>query len=506
MSIHMTLSPQSSVLDVSENGDDSSDFQMDDLGVSDEPRDSERSGDDDDVAAIDSAPVEVIAATSEKTTKKGKVKGKPRKKANGRPKRPLSGYNLFFKMERERIINDRQDKKVTWEDIAGFQFERGHVHTRRRHRKSHGKIGFRELARTIAEKWKNLNPECKVLFETRASLEKHRYLAAREDWKRGQSNTRDSSTTTTEDDINMLTESEQCIFDNYGFQGTTHSNANVFALSIGAGPGGMNARASSYCQGIPIQMKNDLSLASFAKSMAAKKQLHSPLRQDHIDAYSMAAHHQLDSQLRQDHLTRSLVTQNQLQIQNQQPVNFERKLQRAKAIMEQAHFQSELFQAEGMNGLVRTYDQQISVPNHYEVQSIVPPYAGGDYYDVAAQAYNLVQEVFPACGDDANDSATMMGSAHPSMREFHAANKSASMAAAPTHFVRFGGQQEQLYQPTRSPSNNMRQMQEQFHLQQHQLMQLQWQQQQQQAELVEVGLCMDAQDDPPSVEDPCWLF
>ena len=54
---------------------------------------------------------------------------------------------------------------------------------KRVHRKSHGKIGFVELARTIGKRWKLLDPESRRLLEDYHSAEKRKYLMSLNAWK-----------------------------------------------------------------------------------------------------------------------------------------------------------------------------------------------------------------------------------------------------------------------------------------------------------------------------------
>jgi HMG-box domain len=95
------------------------------------------------------------------------------------PKRPLSAYNLFFQLERENILKGEEDRNYTFSNIARIAL----IHykecrlgkPKRKHRKSHGVIGFRELARLVAQKWKKLDDSIKNLFEERAQIEKALY-------------------------------------------------------------------------------------------------------------------------------------------------------------------------------------------------------------------------------------------------------------------------------------------------------------------------------------------
>lgn len=95
------------------------------------------------------------------------------------PKRPLSAYNLFFQLERENILKGEEDQNYTHSNIARIAL----IHykecrlgkPKRKHRKSHGVIGFRELARLVAQKWKKLDDSIKNLFEERAQIEKALY-------------------------------------------------------------------------------------------------------------------------------------------------------------------------------------------------------------------------------------------------------------------------------------------------------------------------------------------
>jgi hypothetical protein len=54
---------------------------------------------------------------------------------------------------------------------------------KRRHRKTHGRISFGDLARTIADKWKAVDPQSKAIFDQYAEVDMHRYRTEVQKWK-----------------------------------------------------------------------------------------------------------------------------------------------------------------------------------------------------------------------------------------------------------------------------------------------------------------------------------
>jgi len=74
-------------------------------------------------------------------------------KTDGKPKRNLSSYNIFFQYERAKIL-------------------------------SHEKVGFEDLGRKIASRWNSLNPEIRDHFDDLAAEDKARYKREMKKWKK----------------------------------------------------------------------------------------------------------------------------------------------------------------------------------------------------------------------------------------------------------------------------------------------------------------------------------
>lgn len=110
-----------------------------------------------------------------------------RKAVKGGPRRPLTAYNLFFQIGRQRLVNGDSVDDISVKDIDNMTIHQQARHKlRTTHQRTHGKIGFQELAKTLGKKWKSLNPVCKRRLDELALIEKKRYAAEMEIWKQSQ--------------------------------------------------------------------------------------------------------------------------------------------------------------------------------------------------------------------------------------------------------------------------------------------------------------------------------
>ena len=111
------------------------------------------------------ASMKVHATTSTSEAVAGNGDGEDR---TGKPKRPLSAYNLFFRDQRTLLLEELPSREG------------------QKPKRSHGKINFKDLANTIAAKWKEILPSEKEKYEKIASVGREKYVKIAKEWKRKQ--------------------------------------------------------------------------------------------------------------------------------------------------------------------------------------------------------------------------------------------------------------------------------------------------------------------------------
>jgi HMG (high mobility group) box len=95
------------------------------------------------------------------------------RKPKGKPKRPLSAYNIFFADVRQDLLTARTNDNG---------------------------IGFQNLAQAVAKKWKDLDPILKVPYIEKAKIAMERYKVELSMWESTQTNLKKRSSTLVPDD------------------------------------------------------------------------------------------------------------------------------------------------------------------------------------------------------------------------------------------------------------------------------------------------------------------
>ena len=96
-------------------------------------------------------------------------------KPTDKPKRSLSAYNYFFQAQRQEILQTMPTRAEG------------------KPRRSHGKIGFADLARLIAGRWKSISREKRAFYEGLAAEDKARYVKEMDEWKKNLNNSMTTS-------------------------------------------------------------------------------------------------------------------------------------------------------------------------------------------------------------------------------------------------------------------------------------------------------------------------
>lgn len=138
------------------------------------------------------------SASSKKTNSQSRKKrrGRPRRnKADGWPKRPLSAYNLFFRDQRKKLIEEAKEaaeRNEYKDDETGQTFTimpdgtrkrvlpQSNPQKKARRAAPHGVISFEELGRRISYEWKKADDNAKEKYRIEAAANLKHYHDALE--------------------------------------------------------------------------------------------------------------------------------------------------------------------------------------------------------------------------------------------------------------------------------------------------------------------------------------
>ena len=100
-----------------------------------------------------------------------------------KPSPALNVYNIFFLIERRRILENRYLSMADIRRILVENRQQGALKKKKRiHRKTHGMVGFKELTNTIASRWKTIDGATRHSLDKLAALDRIHYRKQLKAW------------------------------------------------------------------------------------------------------------------------------------------------------------------------------------------------------------------------------------------------------------------------------------------------------------------------------------
>lgn len=178
-----------------------------------------------------------------------------------KPKRPLTAYNIFFREERQRLLETLP------------------VCTNVKSKKAHGKISFPDLARKISRAWKDISPASKVYYCELACQDKVRYYREMEEWRVAERN----RGVATEDEVEDKSSMAQEVASSIEPISTSMPRPDVYGVSFGS-----DHEDRTIFEEVPTTFDEDLVMFNSVESSGANFSTHVATTEDLMGRVDLA--------------------------------------------------------------------------------------------------------------------------------------------------------------------------------------------------------------------------